>query len=215
MSQLWLSTRFQPRGMPPLPAWLTIAQINPCFSIVGKSAGPSSSTDLSPMRFAFAASSSRGISLKHHRQTDCLIVLAGLAGCDADVPVPAALIAPLAAPPEVPLDAQADAVAPSPTMAPSVTPFCTNSRRVGMKTSLFRMRMCVRPHGVLHRAPREQEHEDAEGEQHQPPPQIDVGARRERRRPRALRREEAIAHEHDAEQREQAADRRPDVHPFR
>jgi hypothetical protein len=126
--------------MPPLPAWLTMATINPCFSIVGKSAGPSSSTDLSPMRLAFAASSSTDMSLKHHRQTDCLIALFGLAGCVPVLRAPGALIAPPAVPPVAPLDAQAadTPTAPRPASAPLTSALRRmKSRRVGM--AVFRL----------------------------------------------------------------------------
>src|SRR5215218_6112649 len=99
--------------MPPLPAWLTIAQIRPCFLMVGKSAGPISSTEWSPIRFAFAASSSSGMSLKHHRQTDCLIALAGLFGA-------ALFEAPFTGRSDAPPDAHA-AVVPIPASAPPTT----------------------------------------------------------------------------------------------
>src|SRR5678815_2159676 len=133
MSQLWLSTRFQPFGIPPGPAWLTMAHIRPCFLIVSKSVGPISSTECNPMRFAFAARSSSGMSLKHQRHTDCLIVLDF---ADARVTCPS-----LVARSTVPLVAHAVEVptAPKPASAPPTTALrCMNSRRVGIRTSLLR-----------------------------------------------------------------------------
>src|SRR5215207_8425616 len=116
--------------MPPLPAWLTIAQMRPCFLMVGKSAGPSNSTECSPIRFAFAARSSTDMSLKHQRQTDCLIELAApRAGCvTADAPLTGCTAAAFDAPLEAPPDAHAaDApTAPRPAIVPpTVTLRCT------------------------------------------------------------------------------------------
>jgi len=60
------------------------------------------------------------MSLKHHRQTDCLIALAR--ALDEVVPL-LAVMSPPVAPLVAPLEAQADA-APNPAMAPpSATPF--------------------------------------------------------------------------------------------
>ena len=95
--------------------------------MVGKSAGPSSSTECSPMRFALAASSSSGMSLKHHRQTDCLIGLAA----------PRAGITALSSAERC--GAPPDAHAPTPASAPPTSAlFCTNSRRLGMTLSWLR-----------------------------------------------------------------------------
>src|SRR5690349_13953533 len=131
MSQLWLSTRFHPLGMPPLPAWLTIAHIRPCCLMVGKSAGPISSTECSPIRFAFAASSSRDMSLKHQRQTDCLIALAAPRAGITALSRADRCAAPCAAPPE------AHALTlPNPASAPpTIALRCMNSRRLGIRLS--------------------------------------------------------------------------------
>ena len=66
-----------------MEAQRTMAHVRPSGLMVLYSSAPSSSIDLKPSRTASLASVSRGILLKHQRQTDCLMLPFAFRGSSA------------------------------------------------------------------------------------------------------------------------------------